>query len=116
MIIGLTGGMSCGKLSIVKFLEGKGFIGYTFSDVINDELNRLGIPVTRKSQQDLGNEMRNKFGAGFWAKKLAEKIHPGKNYVIDGIRNPAEIIELRKKMKPLKGISYRELIEYGRYR
>lgn len=27
-----------------------------------------------------------------------------------------EIIALRKKMKPLKGISFRELINYGRYR
>lgn len=27
-----------------------------------------------------------------------------------------KIRELQKKMKPLKGITYRELIEYGRYR
>jgi dephospho-CoA kinase len=97
MIIGLTGGMACGKFTLVEYLRKKGFIGYTFSDVITEELNKLGIPITRKSQQDLGNSLREEFGAGIWAKKLIEMIEPGKNYVIDGIRNPGEINELKKE-------------------
>ncbi len=97
MIIGLTGGMACGKLSVVRLLSEKGFIGFIFSDILSDELRKLGIPVTRKSQQDLGNAIRNREGSGGLAKRLIKKFEAGKNYVIDGIRNPGEIFELRKE-------------------
>lgn len=97
MIIGLTGGMACGKKTILGFLEEKGFIGYTFSDVLSDELKKMNIPVTRKNQQDLGNEIRNKEGGGALAKRLIARMVPGKNYVIDGIRNLGEIEELKKQ-------------------
>ncbi len=97
MIIGLTGGMACGKLSVLKYLTGKEFIGFTFSDILNDELIKMGIPITRKSQQDMGNEIRFKEGSGGLARRLIKKFEKGKNYVIDGVRNPGEIIELRKE-------------------
>ena len=97
MRIGLTGGMVSGKRTIAQMLLEKGFYALTFSDAINDELRKKGIPITRKSQQDLGNEIRNEKGPGEWAKRLIEKMEPGKNYVVDGIRNPGEISELRKQ-------------------
>jgi len=98
MIIGLTGGMVCGKRTIAEYLRGKGFEVLTFSaDVLDVELKKRNIPVTRKAQQDLGNEIRNREGAGGLAKRLIEKMKPGKNYVLDGIRNPGEIIEIRKQ-------------------
>lgn len=97
MIIGLTGGMVSGKRTIAEFLSEKGFIVFAFSDIITDELRKKGIPITRKYQQDLGNEIRNEKGPGELAKRLMTKMESGKNYVVDGIRNPGEIIELRKK-------------------
>jgi dephospho-CoA kinase len=97
MIIGLTGGMACGKRTIADFLLKKGFIRLTFSDVLSEELKKKNIPVTRKSQQDLGNEIREKEGAGGLAKRLISKMISGKDYVIDGIRNPGEVLEFRKQ-------------------
>jgi len=98
MIIGLTGGMVSGKRTIAEHLIKKGFIALTFSsDVLDIELKNRNITITRKSQQDLGNEIRKKEGAGGLAKKLIKRIEPNKNYVLDGIRNPGEIAELRKQ-------------------
>lgn len=97
MIIGLTGGMVCGKRTIAQYLRDKGFKVLTFSsDVIDEELKKINIPITRKSQQDLGNEIRKKEGSGGLAKRLILKMEPGKNYVLDGVRNPGEVLELRK--------------------
>jgi len=97
MIIGLTGGMVCGKRTIAEYLRGKGFNVLTFSaDVLDVELKKRNIPITRKSQQDLGNEIRKNEGAGGLARRLVEKMEPGKDYVLDGIRNPGEVLELRK--------------------
>mgnify|MGYP001613980991 CR=1 FL=1 len=95
MLIGLTGRIAAGKGVVKEFLEKKGFEYYTFSDVVREEAGKLGIEITRKNLQDLGNDYRIKFGAGIWAKKIIKKLDLFYNYVIDGIRNPAEINELK---------------------
>ena len=98
MIIGLTGGMVSGKRTIAEYLRNKGFKVLTFSaDVLDYELRKRGIPITRKAQQDLGNEIRAKEGGGALARRLVLKMESGKNYVVDGIRNLGEIEELRKQ-------------------
>jgi dephospho-CoA kinase len=97
MIIGLTGGMASGKRTICDLLKEKGFIRYTFSDILSEELKKKNMPVTRENQQDLGNEIRELEGSGGLAKRLISLILSGNDYVIDGIRNPGEIIELRKQ-------------------
>jgi len=51
--------------------------------------------ITRKNLQDLDNEIRQKEGAGAWIRMIIPMIR-GKNYVVDGIRNPGEVSELRK--------------------
>lgn len=96
MIIGLTGRIASGKQVIVDYLIKKGFRYYTISNIIREEASKRGIAIERKNLQDLGNEVRNTDGPGAWTKRLIAKMEQGQNYVIDGIRNPGEIIELRK--------------------
>jgi len=96
MIIGLTGRISSGKGFIKDFLEKIGFEYCTISDVIREEAAKRGIEITRKNLQDLGNEVRNKEGVGGWVRRLIEKMDLNKNYIVDGIRNPGEVEELRK--------------------
>jgi dephospho-CoA kinase len=97
MIIGLTGGMVCGKRTIAEYLGEKGFKILTFSsDVLDVLLRKRNIPITRTSQQDLGNEIREKEGSGGLARRLILMIEQGQNYVLDGVRNPGEVSELRK--------------------
>jgi len=101
IIIGLTGSMGSGKGEIVKILQGKGFEYVTLSSIVREEARRRGIPEEREKLMDIGNSMRKKDGAGVLAKCALEKISESdcSKWVVDGIRNPAEVKELRKSKK-----------------
>lgn len=96
MIIGIVGPIASGKSVLVERLIEKGFVYFRTSDEVRNEANSLGIKIERKALQDLGNAMREKFGGDYWAKKVIAKMDSGKNYVVDGIRNPAEVDAFRK--------------------
>jgi dCMP deaminase len=96
MIIGLTGENCSGKSTIAEYLMKKGFYYYSLSDVIREEVKAEGKAVTRENLIKKGNELREKFGPGILGAKMAQKVQKDKNYVIDSIRNPAEVEELRK--------------------
>jgi dCMP deaminase len=97
-IIGLTGYMGSGKGEIVKYLHGKGFKYISLSDIVRKEATDRGFPLTREVLQGIGNEMRAQNGAGVLGMKVREVVSDdlGSNWIIDGIRNPACIIELRR--------------------
>ena len=98
-IIVLTGPICSGKNEVLKILEARGFKGYKFSDAINKEILKRGQPITRKLQQDIGNELRQSQGADYWAKKLLElaQLEGSSLIVIDGIRNPSEVEYLKSQ-------------------
>lgn len=96
MIIGIVGLMASGKGTFADELVKKGFIKFTYSDVLREELKKRGVEITRKNLQDLGDEFRKDYGADYLTKKLIEEMDKNKNYVLEGIRNPAEINALRK--------------------
>lgn len=100
MLIGLTGRIAAGKGEVAKYFEKKGFVYTSLSNAVRGEANKRDIDISteegRKKLQDLGNLLREQEGAGVWAKKVVENLETSKNYVIDGIRNPAEIEELKK--------------------
>jgi dCMP deaminase len=96
MIIGLTGENCAGKSTIADYLTKKSFYYHSLSDIIREEVKAEGKAVTRENLIRKGNELREKFGPGILGAKLAQKIQKDKNYVIDSIRNPAEVEELRK--------------------
>lgn len=91
MIIGVVGPIASGKSVLVEYLIDKGFINLRVSDEIKEIATKRGIAHERGPLQNLGNELREKYGPGFLAERVMEKIKPGKNYVIDSIRNPGEI-------------------------
>lgn len=98
MIIGLTGSMGAGKGEVVKILERLGFRYITLSQMVREEARRRGISEEREKLMEVGNSMRQKHGPGVLAKLALQKIqaHSHDQWVIDGIRNPAEIEELKK--------------------
>lgn len=98
LYIGLTGIMATGKGESAKILKKLGFNYISLSDIVRAEASKRKTPVTREEMQDLGNALREKGGEGVLAKKVREKISETmqKKWVIDGIRNPAEVIELKK--------------------
>ena len=98
MIIGLTGKNAAGKGELAKHIQSKEFVYFSLSDVLREEATRRGLDHSRGTLINLGNELRKKFGNGILAKRINEKIRNNakKDFVIDSIRNPGEIEELRK--------------------
>lgn len=98
MIIGLTGKNAAGKGEIAEHLKSRGFAYFSLSDAIRDEATKQGLGHSRDVLIKLGTGLREQFGNSILAKRINEKISKlqNKNVVVDSIRNPGEIKELRK--------------------
>ena len=97
MIIGFTGKNAAGKGELANHLKSKGFVYFSLSDALRDEATKQGLDHSRDTLIRLGTEMREKHGNGILAERINEKIKQNKgNFVVDSIRNPGEIEELRK--------------------
>ena len=96
--IGLTGRMASGKGEAVRIMKDYGFQYISLSDIVRREATQLGPAFSRGQMQDLGNRLRREGGAGILGKMVREHIEAARpsGWVIDGIRNPAEVAELRK--------------------
>jgi len=96
MIIGLTGENCAGKTTVAEYLMKKSFYYISLSDLIREDLKADGKEITRENLIEKGNELREKGGSGILGRKAVEKVQEDKNYVVDSIRNPAEVEELAK--------------------
>ncbi len=98
-VIGLTGTMGSGKDTVRDFLVKKlSATTVTLSDVIRAEIEKKKGNLDRATLQNMGNEMRQKYGPHILAMLAVEYLSRSKSFVIiDGIRNPAEAEYLRKK-------------------
>jgi len=97
MIIGVTGNYASGKDTVAEILQELGFKHVSFSDMIRQEVVKRGQEITRDILIEVGNKMRENFGAEILAKRALEQVEEG-NYVFTSIRNPSEV-ELLKKRK-----------------
>ena len=99
MIIGLTGKNASGKGEAADYLQKKGFVYFSLSDELREEAAKMGYEQTRTNLIKIGNNLRKKYGTNYLAKKVNEKISMEKKenkFVVDSIRNPGEITELKK--------------------
>jgi dCMP deaminase len=95
MLIGLTGRNAAGKGEVARYLQTKSFYYYSLSDAIRDEIRSRGEQPTRDRLIIVGNELRQKYGSNVLAERILAKIEDEKQYVIDSIRNPAEVEAFR---------------------
>lgn len=96
-VIGITGTMGSGKNTVKKILLSK-FNTYhvTLSDVIRGEVERKKGSLTREKMQNMGNEMREKYGDHILAKLAIEYLPRDKEMiVVDGLRSPGEVEYLK---------------------
>lgn len=96
MIIGLVGKNGAGKGEVAKVLQETGFIYYSLSDVLREELKKQGKEITRKNLTEFANELRQTKGPGHLASCVAKKIQPDHNTVVDSIRHPVEVETLKQ--------------------
>jgi dephospho-CoA kinase len=90
--------MASGKGEVVKLLEEKGYHYISLSDFVREEARREGKPVNREHMQNIGNRLRQTGGAGVLGRMVKDRILASDifRWVIDGIRNPAEVQELKQ--------------------
>lgn len=101
-IIGITGTFGSGCTFIAKrYFESKGYKHISLSKYLKEQYSETE-PPTRKDLQDLGNKLRQVNGNDWLAKQAIQTIKSeakgdaaNEKYVIDSIRNTAEIIALR---------------------
>ena len=98
LCIGLTGRMASGKGEAVRILCGYGFRYISLSDIVRAEAARIDPRITRGQMQDIGNRLRREGGAGILGGMVRSQVMAAdeKRWVVDGIRNPAEVLELKK--------------------
>ncbi len=96
MIIGVTGPVCSGTNTFCDFLVEKGFVFYSYSDILREELRKKGKEITRKNLQDMGDELRKKMGNGAISKIIISKMRKGENYTLCNLRNLGEVEEFRK--------------------
>jgi dCMP deaminase len=96
IIIGLTGRNAAGKTTAGEALGTRGFSYLSLSDVIREEAKRRGLEPLRENLTALGNELREKHGPGALAELTVARMQPDRNYTVDSIRHPAEVMTLKK--------------------
>lgn len=104
--IGLTGSFGSGCTTVAEILEkGGGFVRETLSDFLVEEAERQGIDLPkergkrRRLLQQVGNDLRHQRRHNILirrAKERAGNTARERSLVIDGIKNPGEIEELKK--------------------
>lgn len=97
MIIGLTGRNGSGKGTVAEILKARGFLYFSLSDMIREEIRHTGHDVTRERMIAMGRKLRQEGGPGVLADKVLGFLLPDKDYIIDSIRNPGEVRNLKKR-------------------
>lgn len=123
MIVGLTGSLAAGKGVVSDFLKEKGYAYLSLSNEVREVAKERGIELNRDNLQNLGNQLRKEHGNGVLAKFAIDKIRDNQytDVIVDGIRNPAEVEELRKlgnfvliSVDAPKDIRFKRLVERNR--
>ena len=65
--------MAAGKGTLAEVLEEKGFVYHSLSDAIRAELKFRGIPESRASLTEVGNDLREIHGPGGLAVRILEE-------------------------------------------
>jgi dCMP deaminase len=97
VILGVSGPFAAGKGEVVDYLRERSFYPFSLSDILRDELRARGESETRERMIAIGNELRARHGPAVLAERLAARLQPDRNYVIDSIRHPAEVEALRAR-------------------
>lgn len=100
LIIGVVGTLVSGKTEVAQYLvQERGFLHLSLSTLVRDETRTRGLETTVANLQDVGNSMRRTHGAAALVHLLRprmETLPGGSQLVIEGIKNMAEVEELRK--------------------
>jgi len=103
IIIGLVGPIASGKGVVAEHLRNMNYSYQSLSDRVREEVSRIGIENSRVNLQNIGNQLRERYGPAVLAVRTSKllKSNNKKNIVIDSIRNPGELLYLRTSLKAI---------------
>ncbi len=94
LIVGLTGPNASGKSEVAAHLQRLGFACHSLSDIVREEASARGLDHSRVHLIAVGNDLRRAGGPGVLASRIRSRL--AERDVVDSIRNPAEVEELRR--------------------
>jgi dephospho-CoA kinase len=100
-VIGVCGEIGAGKDVFADYLvRKKGFQKLVMSDMITEEIKRLGREVNREEMVRTGQEYRQKYGRGVWAKVCVDYARKNRyrRVVISGVRDIEEVEIFRREL------------------
>ncbi len=97
MILGITGFNASGKSTVAKYLEGKGFLYLSMNKILSEECKKRGISNDRDNLVVVANELRAELGPSALVKIAKNYFNNAENIVIESLRNPEEVRELRNE-------------------
>jgi deoxycytidylate deaminase len=105
-VLGLTGSFGSGCTYIAnEILQSNGFKKVSLSEILREEFRKQkGDPDgrPRRELQEFGDQLRSERGAGWLADEALKTIVAGKSggkWIVDSIKNPAEIRALRNRSR-----------------
>lgn len=99
-VIGLSGAISSGKTTAGRYLESLGFTYSRYSQVLQAMLKNRGLPSTRESLQQIGEEVYEGQGQTWLGSELIKRMPEEGDLVIDGLRHPEDHSFLAEKFGP----------------
>jgi dephospho-CoA kinase len=91
MIIGITGTNGAGKGTVVEYLKTKGFRHFSARSFFVEEIHKRGLPVNRDTMTQVANDLRAKFGPGYFTQKALKRAREeGGDVVIESVRSIGE--------------------------
>jgi uncharacterized protein YprB with RNaseH-like and TPR domain/predicted nuclease with RNAse H fold/dephospho-CoA kinase len=99
-VVGLSGPISSGKTTAGEYLKSRGFAYGRYSQVLEALLEERGIPVSRESLQEIGEEVYSGLGQRWLGAELIKRLPKSGDLVIDGLRHPEDHSFLAEKFGP----------------
>lgn len=97
-VIAVVGPIASGKGALIELLKEKGYQYVSLSDVVREKTKIWGLALTRENLQNVGDKLRKQFHPAILAELAShplKSLSDGK-FVIDSVRNPAEVRYLQK--------------------
>lgn len=85
----------CGKEEVLVVAKDVGFSIVRMGDVVREEAQHRGFPITDSAVGGMANAEREAHGFGIWAERTVPRIN-GDRVVVDGLRGRAELDVFRK--------------------
>lgn len=118
IIIGLVGEKLAGKDTVANYLvKNYGAFHVRFTHILDEILNLLNLPISRRNEIDLGLGLRKIFGNGVLGKAVLERANRSKPkmVVINGIRMD-EMKNIKKAGAKIIYVTASPQIRFKRYK